>query len=95
MLSFYLYILKCSDSSYYIGHTDDIEKRLSEHHLGLYANYTSTRRPVELVYMEAFPTRHEAVLAEKKLKKWTRAKKEAFMKKDVALLTCLAKRKSP
>ena len=93
MQDFYLYILKCNDNSFYIGHTDDIEKRLSEHNLGLYENYTSTRRPLTLIHTTLFPTRHEAILAEKKLKRWTRAKKEAFIKQDWALLSKLSKRK--
>ena len=77
MLSFYVYILKCSDGSYYIGHTENIEQRISEHKLGKYSGYTSSRLPVKVVFMQEFGTRYEALCAERKMKKWTRLKKES------------------
>ena len=52
MLPFYVYILKCSDGSYYTGHTDDIDKRISEHKLGIIKCYTSTRLPVKVVFIQ-------------------------------------------
>jgi predicted GIY-YIG superfamily endonuclease len=64
MLPFYVYILRCKDESYYTGHTDDLEKRLSQHKLGLVDCYTFTRRPVELVYFQECTTREEALSAE-------------------------------
>lgn len=50
MNCFYVYILRCIDSSYYIGHTDNVEQRIAEHASGFYPCYTKTRLPVELVY---------------------------------------------
>jgi|GEM_PF-1613051 predicted GIY-YIG superfamily endonuclease len=76
---FYLYILKCNDGSYYTGHTDDLEKRMSEHQSKQYETYTAARLPVELVYSELFHTRDEAFCAEHKIKKWTRRKKEILI----------------
>ena len=80
---FYLYILKCNDGSFYIGHTDNIEKRMSEHNQGLIDKcYTKNRRPVELVFLQIFDTRDAAFSAERKIKGWSRKKKEAFIKGD-------------
>ena len=72
---FYVYILRCSDGSYYTGHTDDLEKRLSEHTSNSVQCYTSKRLPVKLVFQQEFATRMEALEAEKKIKKWTRKKR--------------------
>ena len=93
MNKFYLYILKCADDSYYIGHTDDLEKRVAQHHDATYECYTSTRLPVALVYSEAFATRYEALVAEHKIKKWTRLKKEALIRSDWQQVSELAKKK--
>ena len=78
-MAFYIYILKCADNSYYTGHTDDIEKRLNEHYQGKSPCYTQKRRPIKLVFMQDFSSRYEALTAERKIKKWTRRKKEALM----------------
>ncbi len=51
----YLYILKCSDGTYYTGSTKDIELRLQQHQNGEGANYTKRRLPVKLIYSELFP----------------------------------------
>ena len=59
MEPFFLYILKCADDSYYIGHTDNLEKRLSEHYEGKASAYTAFRLPIKLVYNELFATRDE------------------------------------
>jgi predicted GIY-YIG superfamily endonuclease len=92
MLEFYIYILKCSDGSYYVGHTDNLELRLSEHQLGLGGLYTAKRLPVELVYAATFGSRDEAFTAERQIKNWSRKKKEALMKEDWNLLHKLAKK---
>jgi len=92
MPSFYLYILKCCDDSYYIGHTDDIDRRIREHTNGLIPGYTKTRQPVTAIYIEAFALRDEAKKTELKLKKWSRKKKEAYMKKDWTKLSQLCRR---
>ncbi len=78
-MSFYVYILKCKDDSYYAGHTDNIEKRISEHMLGKCSGYTSSRLPVHVVFTQEFESRYEALCAERKIKKWTRVKKELLI----------------
>ncbi len=75
----WVYILRCSDRSYYIGSTTDLERRLWEHQTGFYKGYTSSRLPVELVWSADFPTEHDAFLFERQVKGWTRAKKEALI----------------
>ena len=82
MNTFYVYILKCSDNSYYIGHTDDMRKRYSEHLLKKFSGYTSRRLPIKLVFLQTFNRREEAFLAERKIKKWSRAKKEALINQN-------------
>jgi len=91
MKPFYLYILRCRDSSYYVGHTDDLDKRVAEHQAGTYQGYTSARRPVALVYAAEFPTRQEALEREQQLKGWSRAKKEALLSGHLEQLPTLAK----
>jgi predicted N-formylglutamate amidohydrolase/predicted GIY-YIG superfamily endonuclease len=93
-MSFWTYILKCNDDSYYVGHTDDLEKRISEHQSGLFKGYTFSRRPIELVWSEYFAERTEALAVEKKIKGWSRAKKEALMTGDWAKVEHLARHRS-
>jgi len=81
MKDFFIYILKCSDGSYYVGHTDDIDKRMSEHEQGFYEGYTSSRRPLSLVYLELIGSRDAAIESERKLKGWSRKKKELLIAK--------------
>ena len=81
-MSFWAYLLHCADRTYYTGHTDDLEKRVGQHQQGVMRGYTHSRRPVELVWAEAFPTRDEAKAAELKVKNWSRAKKEALIARD-------------
>ncbi|XCP85483.1 GIY-YIG nuclease family protein [Roseburia hominis] len=71
----YTYIVKCSDGSLYTGWTNDIEKRIAAHNSGKGAKYTKTRRPVELVYLEKFATKEEAMKREFAIKQLSRAKK--------------------
>ena len=92
MPDFYVYILQCSDKSYYTGHTDDIEKRLCEHYQGKTHCYTTKRLPVKLVYMQSFCSRTEALAAERKIKGWNRKKKEALMCRNWTLLSQLSRR---
>ena len=84
-------MLKCIDGSYYVGHTDNIEQRLSQHKSGKISGYTSTRLPVELVSMENFYSRDAAFLAERKIKGWSRKKKEALIRKDWQAISELGK----
>lgn len=69
MEQFFVYILKCRDGSYYTGHTDNIEQRMSQHASKTLPCYTSNRLPVQLVFTQRFPTREEAFDAERKIKK--------------------------
>jgi putative endonuclease len=95
MTDFFVYMLICSDKSYYIGHTDNIEKRVSEHKQGIYpCSYTKTRLPVEVVFIQRFTTRHEAFVAERKIKKWSRAKKKALIRHDWNEISLLAQRRN-
>ena len=91
-MAFHVYLLRCADRSYYIGHTDNIEYRIAQHQSGALPGYTSTRRPVQLLKAEPFSTREEALAAEMQLKRWSRAKKEAWVSGDFALLSRLAKK---
>jgi len=91
-MSFFVYILRCADGSYYIGHTDNIDKRVWEHQTGFVTSYTRKRRPLELVYTEQLPTREEAKARERQLKGWSRAKKEALIKGNWTRLQELARK---
>jgi predicted GIY-YIG superfamily endonuclease len=66
-MSFWIYILRCADNSYYTGHTDNLDKRIVEHQTGEIEGYTSTRLPVTLVFAEEFPTREEALACERQI----------------------------
>jgi putative endonuclease len=81
-MSFWVYILICTDGSYYTGHTDNLEKRLAAHESGEFRGYTSSRLPVKLVFSQEFPTREEALGRELQIKKWSRRKKQAMMRGD-------------
>lgn len=81
-MSFFVYILRCSDSSYYTGHTDDLDRRIAQHQQGILPGYTHDRRPVELMFSESFSTRDEALAREMQVKDWSRAKKEALFRSD-------------
>ncbi|MBU1008144.1 GIY-YIG nuclease family protein [Candidatus Dependentiae bacterium] len=89
---FFVYILKCSDGSYYTGHTDDLEKRIAEHRGGRFDCYTLSRRPIKLVYAQHCSSRHEALSAEQKIKTWSRKKKEALIENNWQKLSALAKK---
>jgi putative endonuclease len=91
---FWVYILQCNDKSYYTGHTDSLDNRIVQHQNKMIPNcYTSTRLPVQLMYSQGFPTREEALAAEKQIQGWSRKKKEALMNADWQALADNAKRK--
>ena len=75
----YTYILRCSDGTYYTGWTNDLDKRLASHNEGRGSKYTRARRPVELVYFEAFATKQEAMRREARIKQMRRADKEKLI----------------
>ena len=93
-MAFWAYIVRCSDGSYYVGHTDDLELRIAQHHVGHFPDcYTFSRRPLELVWASDFPSRIEALETERRIKGWSRVKKEALIREDWAALQRLAARK--
>lgn len=75
----YVYILRCSDNSLYTGSTTDISRRIKEHSYGSGGNYTRIRRPVKLVYKEAYPNRSKAQKREAEIKDLTKEKKLALI----------------
>ena len=75
-MAFYVYIVRCSDGSYYVGHTDDIASRISAHNEGRGAKYTFLRRPVTLVYSEIIEGEAEATRRERQIKGWTAPKRK-------------------
>lgn len=84
-------MLRCNDSSYYIGVTGNIEQRLEQHHSGYFQScYTFDRRPLECVYSAEFGDIRDAIAWEKQMKRWTRKKKEALAKQDEETLRFLA-----
>ncbi len=91
MMAFWTYILRCADDSFYTGHTDDLERRMAQHDYGGFCDYTARRRPVTLVWSQDFPTRLEALEAERQIKPWSRRKKEALIAGDWAALSYWAK----
>ena len=93
MKPFYVYMLRCGDGSYYTGQTDDLDSRLQQHESGN-VGYTSTRKPVALVWQGEFETREAAIAFEQQIKGWSRAKKEALMAGDWAQVKALAKSKT-
>jgi putative endonuclease len=91
----FVYLLRCSDGSYYVGstHGDEVERRVGEHQTGVYPGYTSRRRPVTLVWSEYFDRIVDAIAMERRIKGWTRAKKEALIRGDWDVLRGLARRR--
>ena len=94
-MSFWVYMLQCADRSYYVGHTDELEKRVLQHERGEVDGYTSTRRPVRVMFSQEFASREEALAAERQIKGWSRKKKEALVQGDWAEMARLAQRRKP
>ncbi len=94
-MSFWVYILRCADGTYYTGHTDNLEQRIAQHHNGELGGYTATRKPLELVFSQPCATREEALAAERQVKGWSRKKKEAMMRGDWAEVSRLARGNKP
>ena len=89
---FYVYILKCKDQSYYTGITSNLIERVQQHQSGWKSDaYTHSRRPVELVFHVRFTNANDAIAFEKRVKGWSRKKKEALINGDFDLLKLLAK----
>ncbi len=94
MRTFWVYMLRCGDGSYYVGVTGNLEERIAMHKEGLDKNsYTYQHRPVELVYAEECDTINDAIRREKQLQGWSRKKKEALIKGDWKKIHVLARNK--
>ena len=93
--SYFVYILKCSDDSYYTGITNNLNRRFAEHSSGMNpTSYTATRRPLELVFALEFKYVNEAIAFEKQVKGWSRKKKEAIISDNWEALKELAECKN-
>jgi putative endonuclease len=92
----FAYILLCADGSYYVGSAtgDDLTQRVAAHNSGHYGGYTSTRRPVRLVWSEHFDRITDAIAAERQLKGWSRVKKDALVRGDWNSVQHFAKRRA-
>jgi predicted GIY-YIG superfamily endonuclease len=93
-MSFWAYMLHCRGGVFYSGHTDNLEVRLAQHKTGAIPGFTSRLLPVELVWSQEFPTRIEALEAERRIKGWSRAKKMALIRGDWSAISALAKSKN-
>jgi putative endonuclease len=92
----YMYILLCADGSYYTGTARlGLEQRVAEHNSGAYGGYTAQRRPVRLVFSQWFERITDAIAAERQVKGWSRAKKEALIRGDFDRLPELSRRHKP
>ncbi|WP_035512336.1 GIY-YIG nuclease family protein [Halalkalibacillus halophilus] len=76
---FYIYILRCKDNSLYTGYTNDVKSRFNKHQLGKASKYTRAKLPVELVYVEIFETKSEAMKREVEIKKFAKGEKESLI----------------
>jgi predicted GIY-YIG superfamily endonuclease len=88
----WVYILRCADGSYYTGQTVNLEKRLAEHQMGEGGGWMRHRLPVVLVFSQEMPDSDSAFFAERQIKNWSRAKKEALFAGNWNLLQWLAKK---
>jgi predicted GIY-YIG superfamily endonuclease len=93
--TYFVYIVQCSDSSLYVGHTLNVQERMKLHNAGRGATWTACRRPVELAYQESHQSEQSAVARERQLKRWTQFKKMASSNGDWASLKVFAKRLTP
>ncbi|TIX51272.1 Mov34/MPN/PAD-1 family protein [Alteraurantiacibacter aquimixticola] len=93
-MPFWTYLLHCRGGVFYTGQTDDLDHRIAQHKSGLVPGFTSKYLPVELVWSQEFPTREEALAAERRIKGWSRAKKLALIRGDWDRISQLARGKS-
>ena len=93
-MSFWAYMLHCRYGLFYVGHTDDLDARIGQHQSGLIPGFTRDYAPVTLVWSQDFPSRIEALEAERRIKGWSRAKKLALIRGDWGRISVLAKGKN-
>ncbi len=93
-MSVHVYMLRCADGSYYVGSTrGSLELRIAHHNAGTFGGYTSKRRPVALAWHQEFERIMDAIAVERRIKGWSRAKKEALIDGDFREIERLAKRR--
>jgi predicted GIY-YIG superfamily endonuclease len=92
-LTFWTYMLHCRGGYFYVGHTDDLERRMDQHARSTIPGFVRDHWPAELVWSAEFPTRCEALAMERRLKGWSRAKKLALIRGDWDRISDLAKGK--
>jgi putative endonuclease len=94
-MGIYVYMLRCADRSYYVGSAtrENLAIRVDQHNAGAYKGYTFSRRPVVLVWSEHFERITDGIAAERQLKGWSRAKKEALLRSDWTKMSELASRR--
>ena len=91
----FVYMLQCSDGSYYVGSARrGLDRRLSEHNSGTYGGYTSKRLPVSVVWSQHFLDITDAIAVERQIKGWSRLKEEALIRGDYEAIQLLAKRRA-
>jgi len=91
MKCYYVYILRCNDGLLYTGITNNLSRRFEEHRSGLNKNcFTFRRRPIQLIFHQEFNDVLQAIFFEKKIKKWSRRKKNALANGDYNMLQILA-----
>ena len=95
LMGIFVYMLRCSDGSFYVGSAtgDDLSPRIEQHNAGAYPGYTFSRRPVVLVWSEHFDRITDGIAAERQIKGWSRAKKEALIRADWDAIRRLAQRR--
>jgi len=93
-MSFWVYMLRCADDKFYVGHTDSLEARIAQHQSGATGGFTASRLPVTLVFSEEFSSRQEALERERQLKGWSRAKKAALCRGDWGQIRSLSRIRS-
>ena len=92
-MTFWTYMLHCNGGKYYVGHTDDLERRLAQHETGAIPGFTRDYLPVRLVWSEDCQTRDDARQMEKRIKGWSRAKKMALIRGDWEAISRFSKSK--
>jgi predicted GIY-YIG superfamily endonuclease len=90
-MEWYVYILRCSDDSFYVGHTDSVERRFVRHTSATGAKHTATHKPERIEYEEALPSKLDAIRRERQIKRWSREKKQALIDGDIQRLKALSR----
>ena len=90
----FVYMLRCGDSSFYVGSTRNLDTRLAQHTAGAGGDYTRKRQPVELVFSEEFERIDDAYEREKQIQGWSRKKREALMDRRMEDLPALSRKPS-